>query len=270
MSKIKRWNGSRWADYLPKRWNGRKWEDADVKRWNGSSWEIISEQTYVTTWDATWTSSYNGASNTNVTSRVAKWGETVSHYALWYNNTWSQIVGWNGLKSPHIIYKGTRYIVDKTSFAKRRNTSGWMYQGRSKVETKFSDDRGRQRSMIGFNDSSIRWRLKDSKIEKVEVYIRSKHSWYTSGIEAVIGYHNSGTDKPSSFSQTVHGAKVERFTARDQGRWITLPKEFGELLRDNKAKGLTLFSDTDTLRKYGYFYGVGTGSEPKLRITYKK
>lgn len=270
MSRIKRWNGSKWVDYLPKRWNGSKWVDSVIKRWNGSKWETISEQTYTKTWKASWTSSYYGSSNSKVTSRVAKWGETVSHYALWHGSTWNQIVSWNGLKSPHVIYAGRKYIVKKEKFPNRRNASGWMYQGRPSVADKFSNDLGRQRSMIGFSHSDIRKNLSGAKIEKVELYLRSKHFHNSSGGEAVIGYHNSSASKPTSFSESKNGVKVQKFSKRNQGIWITLPKSVGESLRDNKAKGITLYANTNSLKRYGYFYGKGNGSEPQLRITYKK
>lgn len=270
MSRIKRWNGSKWVDHLPRKRSGNSWVDAVVRRWTGSRWEIISEKEYTKTWKATWSSSYYGASNSQVITRKAKWGDTLSHYALWWNNSVSTIMSWNSIiKSPHYIYEGTTYIVDKKPYPKRRNTSGWMYQGRYSP-SRFQSDMGRQRAMVGFNDGDIRNNLKGAKIEKVEIYLRNRHFWYANGGKAVIGYHNSSTDKPSSFSETKHGAKEQNYSKRSQGQWITMPDEFGELLRDNKAKGFTLYANTHDLKKYGYFYGVGTSNPPQIRITYKK
>lgn len=266
MSRIKRWNGSKWTDYLPKRWSGSRWDNATVKRWNGSKWEIISEEQYVTTWNATWTASYFGEGNMDITTRVAKWGDTVSHYALWFKRTWNEIVNWNNLKSPHRIWEGVTYIVDKKPYGKRRNTSGWMYQGRY-TPAKFEGDRGRQRSMVGFNHADMRSKLNGARIEKVEIYLKNKHFWYSSG-KAMIGYHNS-TSMPADFQQSRYAVKSENFT-QGQGRWITMSNEYGEWLRDGKAKGFTLFSNSNDLNYYGYFHGKGAGSEPKIRITYKK
>lgn len=267
---MKRWDGNSWEDYVPKRWNGKAWVSAEVKRWNGKAWEIISEKTYIKTWKATWTSSYYGTSNAQVVTRKAKWGDTLSHYAMWWGNSISTLMGWNKIiKTPHLIYEGDVYIVDKNPFPSRRNTSGWMYQGRYDPTT-FESDMGRQRSMVGFNDADIRANLKGAKIEKVEIYLRSKYFWNTNGGRAVIGYHNSDTDKPNGFSETKNAVKEESYSTRDQGRWIELPDEFGVLLKDNRAKGFTLYANTDDLKKYGYFYGVGTDSPPQLRITYKK
>lgn len=270
MSTIKRWNGSSWVDNLPKKRSGSSWVDAIVRRYNGKSWDIISEKEYVSTWGTSWNTSYHGATNTKVTSRVAVWGDTVSHYAMWFKTTWAQVVSWNGLRSPHVIFAGTRYIVNKEKFANKRSSNSWMYQGQESVANKFSNDYGRQRSMIGFNHSDMRSKMSGSKIIKVELYLRSKHFANTSGGDARIGLHNSNTNSPASFSESQHNVKTQKFSKRDQAQWITLPNSVGEAIRDNKAKGLTLYANVADASKYGYFYGLNNGSAPQLRITYKK
>lgn len=220
MSRIKRWNGSKWIDYTDmKVRNGSGWGKATVKRWNGSRWELISQQTYTKTWEATWSQSYNGT-NANF------------------------------------------------SKGKKRDT-GWLYHGRYGMPYTSNGDRGTQRSMIGFNYNDIRNNLKGADIEKVEIYIRNKHWWYTSGGKAVIGYHNASS-KPSGFSDSHYGKKTVSFSSRGQGQWITMPNDLGTLLRDGKVKGLTLFANTTALSYYGYFYGYSSSSRPKIRITYKK
>ena len=261
MGLMKRWDGNSWEDYVPKRWNGSSWINAIVRRWNGSSWAIISEQTLTETWNATWSQSYNGAVSVDTIYRTAKWGDTVSHYAVWYNHTWNQIVDWNNLKSPHLIYAGIRYIVDKKEFPRKRETVS-LYQGRTS-----EDDRGRHRSMVGFNYGDIASTLKGSTIEKVEIYLRNQGFWNNNG-KAKIGYHNSSSE-PNDFQQSKYGQKTEDFDV-GQGKWITLPDDFGNLLRDGKAKGFTLFEDSDSLASYGYFHGHSSGDRPQIRITYKK
>lgn len=271
MSGVKKWDGSKWVDNLPKKWNGSKWVDASIKRWGSSGWEEIGRKRHVETWTARWTGSYNGASNTAVTTRVAKWGDTVSHYALWWGATWNQIVSWNGLKSPHRIYEGVRYIVKKGSMPNVRYSSKWMYQGREQGGGRFDNDRGRQRSMIGFNYSSLREYLSGSEIEKVELYLESGHFHSTSGGTVVVGYHNlSATSTPNSFSEKKNNVKSQKYSRRKQGQWIVLPKSVGEAIRDGEAKGITLNAHSDSSSRYGWFLGKGSGSDPKLRITYKK
>lgn len=246
--------------------NGSGFVKATVKKHNGTGWDTISQQTLTKTWDSTWSQSYNGADSNEVVYRTAKWGDTISHYEMWYGVTESELVKWNNLKSPHRIYEGTRYIVTKKSFPRKRD-SGWMYQGRRPPES-VTSDRGRQRSMIGFNSSNIASELKGSDIVKVEMYLRNQSSWLKSGSKAVIGYHNSAST-PDDFSATKHAVLGENFSV-GQGKWVTLPKEFAELIRDGKAKGLTLFANNDTQEDFGVFYGHSTDSKPKIRITYRK
>lgn len=259
---MKRWDGNSWRDYVPKRWNGNSWINAVVRRWNGSSWVVISEQTFTKTWEATWSKSYNGASSNETIYRTAKWGDTVSHYAVWYNKTWNQIVNWNNLKSPHVIFAGVRYIVDKKEYPRKRDVAQ-LYQGRAE-----GSDRGRQRSMVWFDYGNISSNLKGSNIEKVEIYLKNQHFWYNAGGKARIGYHNSNGET-SDFQHSKYGQKTVDFS-KGQEKWFEVPNEFGELLRDNGAKGFTLFEDSDNLSYYGYFEGHSSWNRPKIRITYKK
>ena len=248
--------------------NGSKWTKANVKVFNGSSWTTVSQQQYTTTWEATWSQSYNGADSNDVTYRTAVWGDTVSHYAMWYNVTWGDIVRWNNLKSPHIIQAGTRYIVSKKEFPRKRD-GAWLYQGRRPPES-VTSDRGKQRSMIGFNTTAMRTALTGSEIIKVEVYLKNQTSWNTTGTNAFIGYHND-TGAPSDFKQTNYAVKSEKF-ATGQGKWVTMSNELGTRLRDNKAKGFTLFADSNDTNYFGVFFGhqAGSANKPKIRITYKK
>lgn len=246
--------------------NGTKFEKAEVLKHNGKSWEEISQQTRTKIWESTWSQSYNGEDSNEVIYRTAKWGDTVSHYALWYEVTWAQIVNWNNLKSPHVISENVRYIVMKKDFPRQRKT-GWLYQGRTPVNSK-TEDRGRQRSMVGFDTASIQKELSGADIERVELYIKNQDTHNTSGGTAVIGYHNNNT-VPNDFGQTKYGAKSEYFT-KGTSKWVEMPKEFGELLRDNKAKGFTLFADNDNTKNFGTFHSHTSLSKPRIKITYKK
>lgn len=248
--------------------DGSKFVKADVKHYDGSKWNLISQQTYTTTWSATWSQSYNGADSNDVTYRVAKWGDTVSHYAMWYNVTWDDIVRWNNLKSPHVIFENVKYIVTKKEFPRKRD-GAWLYQGRRPPES-VTSDRGRQRSMIGFNSSAIRTALSGATIQKVEIYLKNQTSWNTTGTNALIGYHNENST-PADFKQSNYGIKNEKF-AKGVGKWVEMPLDFANRLKNNQAKGFTLFSDSSDTNYFGAFFGHQANSSdvPKIRITYKK
>jgi hypothetical protein len=124
--------------------------------------------------------------------------------------------------------------------------------------------------MVGFDVASIRNATKGAKIEKVEIYLQNRHSWYYSGGTAVIRKHNQ-SNQPSRYSDTGL-LKSEKYTVRGQGKWITVNKSFGEELRDGKASGFGLFQNSAEQEYYGYWYGMSGNSSqrPKIRITYTK
>lgn len=221
MAKIRRWDGKKWVDgnRFVKRWDGKKWVNAVVKMWDGKKWAIISEERRQTTWEATWTRSYGGAS--------------------------TQKPAWLGGLS-------------------------LMHQGRYGAPDSLQYDWGIQKSMAGFNWQSIQAELKDSRIEKVELYLHNQHFWYYAGGRAHIGYHNASSP-PSRFSKTAYGVRDIYYPGRGNAKWIEMPKDFGEQLKKGKAKGFTLFRNSTELSYYGYWYGAGSGwRTPKIRITYYK
>lgn len=156
------------------------------------------------------------------------------------------------------------------------NDNGDMYQGKygyyNPSENIYYNPiyHGIQRSMVGFDVASIRNATKGAKIEKVEIYLQNRHSWYYSGATAVIRKHNQ-SNQPGRYSDTGL-LKSEKYTFRGQGKWITVNKSFGEELRDGKASGFGLFQNSAEQEYYGYWYGMSGNSSqrPKIRITYTK
>ena len=97
MGFIKRWNGSSWVDYNDiRRFNGSNWSDkATVRRWNGSSWGVISEQRYVSVWDASWTQSYSQDGSKQPGYKTGEPGRMYQgRYgnpdSYWYGNPWGR------------------------------------------------------------------------------------------------------------------------------------------------------------------------------------
>ena len=97
MGFIKRWNGSSWVDYNDiRRFNGSNWNDkATVRRWNGSSWGVISEQRYVSVWDASWTQSYSQDGSKQPGYKTGEPGRMYQgRYgnpdSYWYGNPWGR------------------------------------------------------------------------------------------------------------------------------------------------------------------------------------
>lgn len=145
-----------------------------------------------------------------------------------------------------------------------RNVSE-CYQGH------YSSTNGNQYSMIAFDYASIQTALSGATVELVEVYLNNNHSYFNSGITAVIGTHNQtsvGGDHPAS--ELTDGITTEHFS-KGQAKWFTVPNSIGNAFRDNTAKGLCLGPGTTNDNEYyGYFAGASQSGPPKLRITYTK
>lgn len=215
------------------RWNGKSWaEFLDIMRWNGKAWERSE------------VFRYNGKNFEKITQQ---------RFTKTFECTWSQGYGGSGSKKP--AWLGSEDVC---------------HQGRYGDPYTAEYDWGIQKSMIGFDDAQIRKELSGAKIEKVEIYLRNKHFWYFAGGYSVIGYHNASS-RPNTFQYTQSQIRKDYYNGRGSAKWIEMPDSFGELLRDNKAKGFVLYAPTTILDYYGYFYGAGGGSSrPKIRITYVK
>lgn len=213
------------------RWDGVKWVKLRPKKWNGSSWvNAISMM-----WD--------GEKWKRVANEVLK-------TKVW-ESTWSK--SYDGNNNP-------------------RHTPGYIYQGKYGKYDPTNDIHhnpiyfGRQRSLIGFDFLSIQEAIRNKRVESIELFLHLKHSWYFAGATANIVSHKF-TSQPNYFgyNRTVGSQK---FTKRDEGRWIKLDNQFIEDLISGEATGLGIFRDSDNLEFYGYWFGAGTDYAPKLRIRY--
>ena len=215
-----------------KKYNGSTWSDTKVLKHNGNGYENAVVR------------KHNGSSWDTISSQL---------YSDTWICTWTSSQGGNG-----------RYGV--TSEAGRGYR---MYQGRYGDPYASWYDWGVQRSMAGFDYLSMQSKLSGAEIEKVEIYLHNEHWWYYAGGKAVIGAHNE-THDDKSFSHTEYGIKTVGFEGRGQAKWIEMPRDFGNKLRDGKAKGFTLYAESGSPSYYGYFSGYGSAYAPKIRVTYRK
>lgn len=213
--------------------DGKKWhETTDVFRSDGKRW-IKAEVM---------------RSNGKGFSKISE-----QRYVKTFECTWSQSYGGSGTQKPNWLGGNTI-----------------CHQGRYGAPYTAEYDWGIQKSMIGFDHAAIRKELAGARIEKVEVYLRNEHFWYFAGGYSVLGYHNSAS-RPNTFQYTKNQVRKDYYKGRGEAKWLVMPNDLGNLLRDNKAKGLILYAPTTILDYYGYFYGAGGGSSrPKIRITYVK
>lgn len=180
-------------------------------------------------------------------------------------------------------YDGTKWVVmNRQEYTKTWNTI-WTRTYDQDGDRR-SDSRGTKlyqgeyldepwgifRSLIGFDNGSIRSDLAGAEIKDVKLFLRNEHWYYHGGGTAVLGYHNHSSE-PTRYSHSKYDAKRQSYSDRGQAQWIDMPNDLGEGIRDGQLKGVSLFANSESMNYYGYFYGNSDGdNQPKLKITYVK
>jgi len=127
---------------------------------------------------------------------------------------------------------------------------------------------GDQMAAFGFDDATIRNALSGGTITAVDLFLYAHHWYWNSGGYVRIRTHNSAaTDIYPAVSATVDSEPM----GKPEGKWIRLPNSVGDGFRNGTVRGFALDS-RDVARdlvNYGRFDGIGWGSPPKLRITYR-
>lgn len=209
-----------------------------IKRWSGSEW-----------YDA----------------RVKRWSGAEWYDArvnMWNGSSWVDISAQKTTKTWNCTYTQT-YREAGTRRTDYRSDK--ICQGRYVYEPW-----GIMRSLIGFDNGSIRNELQGAKIERVELFIHNEHWYYYAGGTLYVGYHNHANE-PDIFSHSAYGVKSQKFYGRGGSQWVTLPNALAEGIRDGYYKGVSIFADSGAGEYYGIFSGMWDGDlAPKLRITYSK
>ena len=146
---------------------------------------------------------------------------------------------------------------------------------------------GTKKSIVVF--SPISWTnagvpSENRTVTKVEVYLRNRHSYYSTGLTTKIGVHGYTSNTavtysslPTSIPTTSVGSYVPTTTTftKGQGKWVTLSSTVNSFALSQGLRGIVI-SLTDnspitydsTLANYGYFDGDLQTDPPRLRITY--
>lgn len=159
-----------------KMWNGSSWNNSNnprAKMWNGNSWVDVP----IKMWNGnSWTVVNEGKYQT---TWYADWSETYGYLNKSESN------------SDHGVKRNRPPVT-----LQRKKGSHFMYQGWWS-----SDPHGKMGSLMGFREDLIKNQLKGAKIEKVELYIRNVHSYYSSGQTAHVYWHNY-TSEPSQIKKS--------------------------------------------------------------------
>lgn len=214
---------------------------AKIQYRDGSSWKDVAvKKREGSSWVDADVFVYSGGQWVNATRQS---------YTRTWESTWSRSYDGDGDKRSNSYYGNSRMYQGKYS-------AGW-------------NTWGLQRSMFGFNVSSIRAELAGADIKDVKLYLRNQHWYWTAGGTAIVGLHNNSTE-PSRFAQTKYNEESQYYNGRGGSKWIDFSNAIGRWIRDGSVSGFTLMANSDSHNYYGYFYGADSSYAPKLKITYEK
>lgn len=146
--------------------------------------------------------------------------------------------------------------------------SPYCYQGY------YSSDRGNTRSLVGFNYNQIKSDLNGASNIRIKFTFKGHHSYWNSGMTAVIGTHNYSS-KPGSWSGgTVNENQTRRGSVAAGGTYtVDLGKDswYSWAFKSGNVKGMAFGPGPSTSNAYyGNVYGATQGGKPYLTITYTK
>jgi hypothetical protein len=196
------------------------------------------------------------------------WLEDIGRALTYDNFTPETSGGGSGGSTPVQTYTKTYTSTWTRSYqgdGSLRISNGDIYQGY------YSSTNGNQRSLIGFDDDTIRADLSGATITKVEIRLDNTHFYNNSGGTAVLGTHDYGS-APSTWSGSrVNESRENETWAKGALKWVTVSNSFGTDFKSGAATGLALGpGDSTSLTYYGYFVGQNGTNKPQLRITYTK
>jgi hypothetical protein len=152
---------------------------------------------------------------------------------------------------------------DEDNHLRAGDETGWdMYQGY------YSTTHGNTKSIGLFDDANIRSTLSGATVTKVTLTIRVKHSYLAAGLKVRVRSHNYST-MPSTYAAGPNIMSKDNVT---EGSTVTLqlPTSFGTDLKNGVTRGIGFGAPANDNSYYGYMYGSGSDTPPKLTITYTK
>src|SRR5699024_10448451 len=119
---------------------------------------------------------------------------------------------------------------------------------------------GKNKSIFFLDHAKWRKVLKGKTIVSVKMYIKrnKKHHGYPNDGRVMHVYTHNYASKSKLPSASKGPTLSNKFKASGlnwrlgQGKWVTLPKSFGEKLRDNKIKGFALYHPYSDKAPYEY------------------
>lgn len=113
------------------------------------------------------------------------------------------------------------------------------------------------------------------KITKIELYLRNRHSYYGSGLQAHWGYSTDTYARNSNSPPAPYTSAGDQDTHFDkgQGKYVTLETQAVNYFASGTIRSILLGltsgnTYTSSLSNYGWFDGQKQSDPPRLRVTY--
>lgn len=117
-------------------------------------------------------------------------------------------------------------------------------------------------------------KVRGKNITKVELWLKSLHSYYNTGMDVYVSGFRSlaTTSTPSSISQNIFDnarySSDTHYAKSGEGKYITLNQNGINAVKNNQINGFRMIASAGwALADYGYFEGSGN-DRPYVRITY--
>ncbi|KDN85650.1 hypothetical protein [Kitasatospora cheerisanensis] len=164
---------------------------------------------------------------------------------------------------PPLITYTTTYQATWSGTYKTRSAYN-SYYGNEMLQGNYPDAGwGIEAALVGFDSNAIGNDLNGATLSKAEVYLYPTHWYYNTGGNAALRVHG-WTSRPGSFS--ADGETLWQWDwPPNQGRWVDISTIF-----NRNCRGIALDPNTNDLKAYGRFNGVGMANPPQLRLTYTK
>lgn len=136
----------------------------------------------------------------------------------------------------------------------------------------YSSDRGNTRSLVGFNYGSIESTLAGATRITGKFGFKVAHSYYNSGLTAVVGSHKY-TSKPSSWSSSnVYQNQIRRSSCVAGKTYsVNLSDWHCWAFRTGAITGMAFGPGPSSSKTYyGYMYGGTEAAKPYVQFTYYK
>lgn len=175
-----------------------------------------------------------------------------------------------GTSSYNVTYSASYYGADASggNANAQRNYGSPMYQGGT--TSSGGGYNGTMKSLGFLGPGNPQSDLAGKTIDSVQIALNCQHSWYGSGMYAVLGYNGRGT-LPSTWDASDVTPVTSFWIAPGGYSFVDVTGYgFGNALQNGTAKCISLGPGTPNMNlyNYGYFSGAGSTYPPVIQVNW--